>query len=325
MLEENNEAVNQSEAKNADKGKAEEDVISLVGFFDDNDPTPKWITKASVFTNLFSGTEYRFQLYQALHPEDKTTKREDVLLITLQSQMVNQQYNDLGLIIGTRLIILIEAQSTWSENIVLRILLYLVQTWHKYIKREKLDIYGEKKIELPKPELYVIYTKPDANKKPDNLTLKDTLFDGEDICIDCKVRVIKDGKKGDIISQYVRFCRVFDEQVRIHGRTLKAVEETIRICKDEKVLEEYLERQREEVIDIMMTLFDQETIMENHDESIRRESRAEGRAEERRDMAGLMNYLLKNGRGDDALKASEDESFLNKLLAEFRGGMMVAK
>ena len=105
MLEENNEAVNQSEAKNADKGKAEEDVISLVGFFDDNDPTPKWITKASVFTNLFSGTEYRFQLYQALHPEDKTTKREDVLLITLQSQMVNQQYNDLGLIIGTRLII----------------------------------------------------------------------------------------------------------------------------------------------------------------------------------------------------------------------------
>ena len=151
---------------------------------------------------------------------------------------------------------------------MLRILLYLVQTWHKYIKREKLDIYGEKKIELPKPELYVIYTKPDAGKKPDNLTLKDTLFDGEDICIDCKVRVIKDGKKGDIISQYVRFCRVFDEQVRIYGRTLKAVEETIRICKDEKVLKEYLERQREEVIDIMMTLFDQETIMRNHDLSL---------------------------------------------------------
>ena len=53
--------------------------------------------------------------------------------------------------------------------------------------------------------------------------------------------------------------------------------------------------------------------------------KAESRAEERRDMAGLMNFLLKNGRGDDALKASEDESFLNKLLAEFRGGMMVAK
>ena len=316
MLENNNEAVSQSEAKIAD-----EDVISLVGFFDDNDSTPKWITKASVFTNLFSEADYRFQLYQALHPEDKITKQEDVLLITLQSQLVNQQYNDLGLIIGTRLIILIEAQSTWSENIVLRILLYLVQTWHKYIKREKLDIYREKKIELPRPELYVIYTKPDADKKPDTLTLKDTLFNGEDICIDCNVKIVKDGEKGDIISQYVRFCRVFDEQVRIHGRKLKAAEETIRICKDEKVLKEYLERQGEEVVDIMMTLFDQETIMENHDESIRRESRAEGQ----KDVAGLMNFLLKNGRGDDAMKASEDESFLNKLLVEFHGGMMVAK
>ena len=126
-----------------------ENSVSLDGFLDDNDSTSKWNTKASVFTNLFSEVEYRFQLYKALHPEDK-------------------------------------------------------------------DI-----------------------------------------------------------------------------------------------------RQREEVIDIMTTLFDQETIMKNHDATVRRE--------ERRDVTGLMNYLLKNGRGDDAIKASEDESFLNKLLAEFRSGMMMAK
>ena len=54
-------------------------------------------------------------------------------------------------------------------------------------------------------------------------------------------------------------------------------------------------------------------------------ARAEAQRETQKDMAGLMNYLLRNGRSDDALKASEDESFLNKLLADFRGGMMVAK
>ena len=107
------------------------------------------------------------------------------------------------------------------------------------------------------------------------------------------------------------------EAERIHGKTLKAVEETIRICQDEKVLAEYLKRQREEVIDIMTTLFDQETIMRNHDAAIRREAE--------KDMAGLMNYLLSNGRNDDALKASTDENFLNKLLADFRSGLMVAK
>lgn len=305
------------ESKAQNEQVREKEEISLAGFLDDNEPTSKWDTKASVFNNLFSEIEYRFQLYRALHPEDKDIRREDIMLMTLESQMVNQQYNDLGIIVRNKLIILVEAQSTWSENIVIRVLLYLVETWNKYIKRMELDIYNREKIKLPKPELYVIYTKEDADTKPDVLTLKDSFFDGDDICVDCTVKVIKDGEKGDIISQYVRFCRVFDEQVKIHGRTLEAVEETIRICKDEKVLEEYLERQREEVIDIMTTLFDQETIMKNHDATVRRE--------ERKDVTGLMSYLASAGRSDDIVKAGQDENFLNKLLAEFRGGMMVAK
>ena len=95
------------------------------------------------------------------------------------------------------------------------------------------------------------------------------------------------------------------------------MKETIRICQDENVLGEYLDRQREEVIDIMTTLFDKETIMKNHDATVRRETQ--------KDMAGLMNYLLSNGRNEDALKASKDETFLNQLLAEFRSGLMVVK
>ena len=269
---------------------------SLEGFLDDNEPISKWDTKASVFNNLFSEVEYRFQLYKALHPEDKDIKREDIMLMTLESQMVNQQYNDLGIIVRNKLIILVEAQSTWSENIVVRILMYLIETWNKYIKRMGLDLYKEEKIKLPKPELYVIYTKEDADEKPNPLTLQDSFFDGEDVCVNCTVKVIKDGQKGDIINQYVRFCRVFDKQVKIHGRTLKAVEETIRICKDQKVLEEYLERQREEVIDIMTTLFDQETIMKNHDATVRHENTEESI----RNLMETMKWTAKQAM--DALK-----------------------
>lgn len=49
------------------------------------------------------------------------------------------------------------------------------------------------------------------------------------------------------------------------------------------------------------------------------------KADERKDTARLMDFLWSNGRSDDAKKAIADESFLAKLLAEFRGGMMVAK
>ena len=70
--------MDESKAQNEQIGEEE---ISLVGFLDDNEPTSKWDTKASVFNNLFGEVEYRFQLYKALHPEDKDIKREDIMLM----------------------------------------------------------------------------------------------------------------------------------------------------------------------------------------------------------------------------------------------------
>ncbi|MBR1633586.1 MAG: Rpn family recombination-promoting nuclease/putative transposase [Lachnospiraceae bacterium] len=55
------------------------------------------------------------------------------------------------------------------------------------------------------------------------------------------------------------------------------------------------------------------------------------RAEKRGRKAGqmeitkLMNFLLTNGRSEDAIRATNDEGFLNKLLAEFNSGLMAAK
>ena len=45
-----------------------------------------------------------------------------------------------------------------------------------------------------------------------------------------------------MINQYVRFCHVFNEQVKLYGRVREAVEETIRICLSKDVLKEYLGR-----------------------------------------------------------------------------------
>ena len=88
------------------------------------------------------------------------------------------------------------------------------------------------------------------------------------------------------------------------------MEETIRICHSEGVLTDYLEHQREEVIDMMLSLFDDETIMKNHDAALERKSRQEGekagRKEGLRAASDLMNFLWRNGRGEDALRASSD-------------------
>ena len=65
---------------------------------------------------------------------------------------------------------LVEAQSTFTKNILVRFLLYLAETYNRYINRENLNIYGTKTVKLPIPELYVIY-HGERGDKPDEIIL----------------------------------------------------------------------------------------------------------------------------------------------------------
>ena len=87
--------------------------------------------------------------------------------------------------------------------------------------------------------------------------------------------------EGDIITQYVMFCKVLKEQVKLHGMTRKALHETIRLCKDRGVLREYLEKREVEVMDIMTMLFDQETVTNTYINDVLKQGRAEGEAKGR--------------------------------------------
>ncbi len=174
--------------------------------------------------------------------------------------------------------ILLEAQSTWTINVLVRILMYLTNTWQEFIESHKLNVYSSQRIELPKPELYVIYTG-ERKTQPEWLSLADEFFAGDNTFLDVKVKVIYDGEEGDIIHQYVAFTKIYDEQIARYGRTRQAVLEAIRICKDSDVLKDYLESREKEVIDIMTTLFDQEYAVDRYGEEMRAEGRAEGRVE----------------------------------------------
>ena len=192
--------------------------------------------------------------------------------VTIENVLTDNLYNDLGFIVNNKLMILIEAQSTWTMNILVRVLLYLAQSYHEYFQRTSQNYYKSKKVKMPKPELYVIFTG-NKGRKPDRILLSKEFFEGEDIDIEIRSKVIYESDKDDIINQYIIFCKVFNGQTKQHGMTRKAVAETIRICKDRNVLREYLHNREKEVVMIMMSLFDEEQIMksfirsERHDEA----------------------------------------------------------
>ncbi|MCI8646597.1 MAG: hypothetical protein HFE76_07285 [Firmicutes bacterium] len=240
----------------------------------------------SVFTTLFREKKYLIQLYRALHPEDTDTTEEDLKNITIKNVLTDGIYNDLGFMAGDKLLILVEAQASWSMNIIIRALMYLVQSYHEYFEGKKVELYRSKKVHLPRPELYVVFTGK-RTEHPETVSLSEEFFGGEECALEVKVNMIYgeeaweavssgDREEKDIISQYIIFTKVYNEQVKKYRRTRKAVAETIRICRDWNVLKEFLESREKEVVSIMMALFDEKRIVELYIENRVREGIEEG-------------------------------------------------
>lgn len=191
-----------------------------------------------------------------------------------------------------KIVILVESQSTWTMNIIIRALMYMVQTYHDYFDRTKQNLYKSKKVKLPIPEIYVIYTG-DRKTRPSEVSLAKEFFEGEQSCIDVKVKMIYDGEDGDIINQYVIFTKVCNEQIAIHGRSQMAVLEAIRICRDRNVLAEYLGSKAKEVVDIMMVLYDEQEVMRSYVESEVYEATQEARQDEKIEIAKRLLRMRK--------------------------------
>ncbi len=224
----------------------------------------KRTAKNSVFLDLFQNKSYLLKLYKTLHPEDTDATEDTLDIVTIDNVLTDNLYNDLGIMVGNnRLLLLLEAQASWTVNILIRILLYLAQSYHEYFERTSQSLYKSKKVKMPKPELYIIYTG-NRGRKPDTISLSKEFFNGADIDIEVRAKVIYESDTEDIINQYIIFCKVFDEQRKLYGMTEQAVKETIRICKDRNILKEYLMSREVEVVTIMMSLFDDEQIMKTY-------------------------------------------------------------
>ena len=227
-------------------------------------PATKRTAKNSVFLDLFQDKKNLLKLYKTLHLEDTDATEDTLDIVTIDNVLTDNLYNDLGIMVGNnRLLLLLEAQSSWTVNILIRILLYLAQSYHEYFERTSQSLYKSTKVKMPKPELYIIYTG-NRGRKPDTISLSKEFFDGADIDIEVKAKVIYESETEDIINQYIIFCKVFDEQRKLYGMTEQTVRETIRICKDRNVLKEYLMNREMEVVTIMMSLFNDEQIMKTY-------------------------------------------------------------
>ena len=213
--------------------------------------------KSSVFTHLFSIPKYKKELYLSLHPNDKNINEKDIKIYTLSSIFTNIQINDLGLLVKDVLLLLIEAQSTWTVNILPRMLQYVAESINRYVHDTKQNLYSTKQVTLPKPELYVLYT---GNKiiKDKILSFK-KIFYNNDSPIEVKVNVITLNNSNKVIKEYIEFTKIIDANNKKYGYTKKSINETIKYCIKNNILRDYLEDNKKEVYNIMTSVYNQET------------------------------------------------------------------
>ncbi len=174
----------------------------------------------------------------------------------------------------------------------MRSLMYLMITYQDYFRKTNQNIYKKAKVTFPKPELYVVFTGKKQGH-PEYMRLSEEFFDGEECFLDVCVKVLYGGGEDDIISQYVTFAKVYDEQRKKHGKTRTAILETIRICKDKNVLTEYLLEREKEVEAIMLAMYDEEEILLDYIRSEKYEAAQEAKREHAKETAIQM---LKAGK-----------------------------
>lgn len=220
--------------------------------------------KNSVFLNLFTRKEYQLELYKELFPEDNTITEADLELVTFDNVLTIHPYNDLGLLARGKLIVLAEAQSTWSVNIIFRLADYYFDSAMSYLTMKKADLHSSVKVDIPDVEAFVIYT---GKRKVENdiLSLNQEFFKGDSNKPEFKARIIHGNYKGGIIEEYMGFCRIWDERVlsaKTPEKKRQAVIDTINVCIEKGYLADYLNAHRMEVEKIMITMLSPEYIKE---------------------------------------------------------------
>jgi predicted transposase YdaD len=224
--------------------------------------------KDSVFSFLFSDPDALRELYSAIEgvPLDPDIP---ITINTLSDVLYMERYNDISFIIGNKIVVLIEHQSTINPNMPLRLLLYIARVYEKILEeRNKGNLYRGKLMKIPLPEFIVLYNgiKP----YPDQVTLKlseafeaaGDLKGGKaavpELELTVKVYNINTGHNEEIARRSGRLegYSAFIGKIRENRETMpieEAMKAAIEYCLEHNILRTFLAEHSTEVRNMLLT------------------------------------------------------------------------
>ena len=238
--------------------------------------------KDKLFRFLFRDKKDLLDLYNALN-HTSYENPDELQVVTLEDVIFLKMKNDLSFIIARRLN-LYEHQSTLSQNLPLRGLIYFAQQYEGMVSAGTESVYQKKRIKLPTPEYIVFYNGTDAMEDESILYLSDSFPDGRGSgCLECRCRIlnINRGHNQELIKhchrlwEYSEFVSEVNEWISKGKTREEAIQLAMDFCIKHDILRDILIRQRAEVLHMLLTEFDEK----KYKRSIYREGYEDGETE----------------------------------------------
>lgn len=310
--------------------------------------------KDRLFTKIFGAPENKnnlLSLYNALNDTSYTNK-DELELYTLEDVVYMGMRNDVSCIIDSYMP-LYEHQSTLNPNMPLRGLLYFGKSLSKYVSDKKLPIYSSKLQKIPTPQFYIFYNGLIDTEDRIIMKLSEAFthpMAGHDYEWSAVMLNINHGRNQKLMKK----CQVLEAYARLVNNVRKysesgtldqALDQAVTECINENgPLSSYLKTHRAEVIDVCLTEYNEEEVMQMFRKEIREEALMEGEAIglskgldqglsqglaqglaqgisqglARLQRVNQLNALLVHAkRYEELMRAAEDPDYQQSLLAEF--------
>lgn len=218
--------------------------------------------KSSVFAMLLKEKDNALDVFNALNGTDYKSE-EDLEIRMLENAIYLSFRNDASFIVAATLN-LYEHQSTYNPNMPLRDLIYVANLLADIVKGDNL--FGEKLVQIPEPRFVTFYNGTAERPSVEVLRLSDAYMkrtDQPQLELCCTVINMNSGHNAGFMAKcrILREYMVFVEKVRLCRKTMRledALEQAIDECINEHILEDFLRKQRAEVISMSVLEFDLE-------------------------------------------------------------------
>ena len=225
---------------------------------------------------------WRLDLYNVLNGTNYTNPNA-LELNTIENVIFIKMYNDVSFLVDGQMT-LYEQQSETNSNMPLRGFFYFAQLYQKHIAKKDLNLHQSSLIKIPNPRFIVFYNGDTKKAERYKLRLSDA-FELEDKSGDFEwtadVININQGANETLVKK----CKPMYDYVRLVGRISdnkkdgmeigQAVREAVDWAIKENFLEGFVKEQKEEIIAMCLTEFDEESAIRGWREDGRKEKAVE--------------------------------------------------